>query len=118
MSHLTLRMNHKKSKVNILLIGCGPHAKRIYVPLLSKFKSRVNIKCIVDIKEKEEDITSFLKSMGCKTYFIKKTHMTYEKLHPIVEKKLNEFVKRDNINGVIIATEPLTHVMYSKWASS
>ena len=109
-------MDLKKSKINILLIGCGPHAKRIYVPLLSKYKNRVNVKCIVDIKEKEEDINHFLKSLNCGTYFIKEAHMSYERLHPFVEKKLDGFVKKYDINGVIISTEPLTHVMYSKWA--
>jgi predicted dehydrogenase len=99
-----------------MLVGCGPHAKRIYVPLFRKYKNRINICCVVDIKEKEEETTNFLQSLNCKTHFIEKKHLTSDKLHPSVEKKLNEFVKQYNIQGVVISTEPLTHVMYSKWA--
>ena len=74
------------------------------------------MKCVVDIREKDEEISDFLQSLNCRTYFIEKKHLTYSKLHSVVEKKLDEFVNEYNIKGVIISTEPLTHVMYSKWA--
>ncbi len=110
------KMTHKKSDINIMLIGCGPHAKRIYVPLLKKYKDRVILKCVVDITEKEEELISFLQSLNCRTYFIEKKHLTFHKLHPFVEKQLDGFVNKYDLKGVIISTEPLTHVMYSKWA--
>ena len=109
-------MGSKQSKINIMLIGCGPHAKRIYIPLLKRYKHRVNLKCVIDLKEKETDINEFLQSSKYDTYFVEEPYMTYDKLHPVVDKKLNEFIKKHDIRGVIIATEPLTHVMYSKWA--
>ncbi len=99
-----------------MLIGCGPHAKRIYVPLFRKYKNRINICCVVDVKDKEEELTRFFKSSLCQTYFIEKDHLTYDKLNPSVEKQLNELVRKYNLKGVVISTEPLTHVMYSKWA--
>ena len=47
----------------IILIGCGPHAKRVYIPALELLvKSRkVELKLVVDLIENEENIKSFLK---------------------------------------------------------
>ncbi|MBT6995432.1 hypothetical protein HN865_01420 [Candidatus Woesearchaeota archaeon] len=107
-------MSDKKS--NILLIGCGPHSEKIYIPFLKKYKNRINLKYVVEIKEKEKEVKNILKFTNYETYFIDKLHMTYDKLHPMVEKKLNNFIIKGKIKGVIIATEPLTHIMYTKWA--
>ena len=109
-------MKNKTNNTNVLLIGCGPHAKRIYVPLLKKYKKRIDLKCVVDVGEKKKDVNGFLNSLKCDRYFIDTKQLTYNKLNSKVEKKLNKFVKDYKIKGVIIATEPLTHVMYSKWA--
>lgn len=101
-----------------MLIGCGPHAKRIYVPLFEKFKNRATLKCIIDICEKEKDVTEFMEkfTIDCDNYFISSEHKTFDELNDVVEKRLNDLVSQHNINGVVIATEPLTHVMYAKWA--
>ena len=39
---------------NIMLIGCGPHAKRVYVPKLKEIESEfgIKLKAIVELKEK------------------------------------------------------------------
>ena len=46
---------------NIMLIGCGPHAKRVYVPKLKEIESEfgIKLKAIVELKEKQEDILTF-----------------------------------------------------------
>ena len=77
-------MSDKKS--NILLIGCGPHSEKIYIPFLKKYKNRINLKYVVEIKEKEKEVKNILKFTNYETYFIDKLHMTYDKLHPMVEK--------------------------------
>lgn len=40
---------------NIMLIGCGPHAKRVYVPKLKEIESEygIKLKAIVELKEKK-----------------------------------------------------------------
>lgn len=104
----------------IILVGLGPHAKRIYYPLLEKFSNIMNFKLvlIVDLEEKREDIKKYLDSRKSNTelFFIPQEKKTYDSLHPDVEKILDDVVKKENVDGVIISTEPLVHMMYAKWA--
>ena len=102
----------------IILIGCGPHAKRVYIPALELLvKSRkVELKLVVDLIENEENIKSFLKekSIDCETIFCH--GFISQSLPSSLADKLNNFCKENNINGVIIATEPLSHRAYAEWA--
>ena len=43
---------------NILLIGCGPHAKRVYLPILkeTEIEFGTKLKAVVELKEKENDV--------------------------------------------------------------
>lgn len=52
---------------NIMLIGCGPHAKRVYVPKLKEVENEfeIKLKAIVELKEKQEDVVNFT-SKYCK----------------------------------------------------
>lgn len=104
---------------NILLIGLGPHAKRIYYPICKKDGKKYNFKLVhcVDLLEKKNDIEKYFKKLG-KTdiKYIIPEEQTFGKLHPKLEKDLNKIVKDKNIQGVIISTEPLAHVQYAKWA--
>ena len=74
-------MKNKTNNTNVLLIGCGPHAKRIYVPLLKKYKKRIDLKCVVDVGEKKKDVNGFLNSLKCDRYFIDTKQLTYNKLN-------------------------------------
>lgn len=108
-------------KINILLIGLGPHAKRIYYPICEQISNNYNIKlaCVVDLEEKRADITKYLvekKDKSTQTYFISPKERTYAKLSSKVEDELNQIVKKCDIKGVIISTEPSVHKMYSLWA--
>lgn len=109
------------NKINILLIGLGPHAKRIYYPICEKAGKKYNIKLAyaVDLEEKRAGITKYLaerKDKSTKTYFISPKERTYDKLSSAVENRLNQIVKQFNIRGVIISTEPRVHRMYALWA--
>jgi len=108
-------------KINLLLIGFGPHAKRIYYPICKSNSDIYNIQLTyaVDLEEKRTDITKFLAEKNdedTKIYFIQPQNRTYNKLSSIVEKKLNQIVDQHKITGVIISTEPRAHTMYGKWA--
>lgn len=48
-------------KLNIIEIGFGPHAKRVYAPSLLEYKNEfnINLSLVIDLKEKEEDIRSY-----------------------------------------------------------
>ncbi len=56
-------------KINILLIGVGPHAKRIYYPICKKEEKKLGIQIVygVDSIEKKDDIEQYFKNTSsCK----------------------------------------------------
>lgn len=109
------------SKANILLIGCGPHAKRVYIPILKEIEVEFDAKlrAIVDLKEKELDVSQYVEKFfdNIEYLYVDKFEPQYTHTLPEqVEMQLNEIVKKQKINGVIISTDPLNHMQYALWA--
>lgn len=109
------------NKIKVLLIGFGPHAKRIYYPSCQLIDKIYNIQLAyaVDLEEKRTDIVKYLtekKDKLIEVYFIQSQDRTYKKLSSVVKQKLNQIVEAYNIKGVIISTEPRVHMMYARWA--
>ena len=107
--------------INILLIGLGPHAKRIYYPISKREGKKMNFKiaAVVDLESKNKDICKYLaeqNDLDLSKYLIPSCLVSNNKLSPIVLKKLGALVEDHNIKGVIISTEPRSHVVYAKWA--
>lgn len=105
--------------INLMIIGIGPHSKRIYIPILNGFKKKyaINLKLGVDLKEKEEDITAYLNREKIDLPMLFIDAFDVKRDIPIrIKKYLGDFVKKNNINGVVIATEPLVHKQYALWA--
>jgi len=108
-----------KDNKNIMLIGCGKHAMRIYVPLIQKFSNDKNfeLKVVVDVEQNETIIRRYFKDKFLpKFLFLPKKDQKIKILNKKTIKQLNSFVLKYNISGVIIATEPLTHMVYAEWA--
>ena len=106
---------------NIMLIGCGPHAKRVYVPKLKEIESEfgIKLKAIVELKEKQEDILTFASKYfeNINYFFVDKFEKNFKQSLPEkVENRLNSIIAKENINSVIIATDPLNHMQYALWA--
>lgn len=106
---------------NILLIGCGPHAKRVYIPILNEtnLEFGTQLKAIVELKEKEAEVSQYVKSLfdNVECVYVDRFEKEYtHRLPEEVEIKLNKIVKEREINGVIIATDPLNHMQYALWA--
>jgi len=104
----------------IILFGLGPHAKRIYFPLILKFSKEMNFELvkIVDLESKRDSIQDYLakKGVDIEVYYISPDQQSYDFLHPKVEEDLNLMIREKKVDGIIIATEPLVHLMYAKWA--
>lgn len=120
LQHLLIR---NKNRVNILLIGFGPHARRIHFPILQSDGDKVNaeIKAIIDIESASEPITNYLEKNNFnpqKVIFLNsnETCITNNELSPQLIKRLNQIVRDENINAVFVCTEPSAHVAYGKWA--
>lgn len=107
--------------VNIMIIGLGPHSKRIYYPICVKDGKKYGFRLVhcVDLIEKKNDIENYLGELSIKKVemtYVAENERTYDHLHPALEAKLNKIVKEKNITGVIISTEPLAHLQYAAWA--
>lgn len=106
---------------NIMLIGCGPHAKRVYVPKLKEIENEfgIKLKAIVELKEKQEDVLTFASKYfeNVNYIFVEKFEEKFKQSLPDeLESELNSVIIKENINSVIIATDPLNHIQYALWA--
>ena len=106
---------------NIMLIGCGPHAKRVYVPKLKEIENEfgIKLKAIVELKEKQEDVLTFASKYfeNVNYIFAEKFEEKFKQSLPDeLESELNSVIIKENINSVIIATDPLNHMQYALWA--
>ncbi len=104
--------------INTMLIGIGPHAKRIYLPFYKKYRSKFEINlCVgVECKGKEQRTSDFLDQLSVNIENLYFVDPFSEKMPQKVEDDLNQFVKTNKISTVIIATEPTAHKAYAIWA--
>jgi predicted dehydrogenase len=109
--------------INLLLIGLGPHARRIYYPISAKngIKNDFRIVQAIDLESKKDDISGFFKLNGfdpIDVTYLRDDQKCFKCLKLEVISILDRIVKEKQIHGVIISTEPLAHVCYAEWALS
>jgi hypothetical protein len=105
--------------LNILLIGCGPHAKRVYIPALANSRGKYNVKlrAVVELDGKQNETKSIVNAVFDDVDFVfTKPFSRPHVLPAALKKRLDTTVDRCGIDGVIIATEPLSHMQYALWA--
>lgn len=106
-------MKNKEEKVSVILIGCGPHARRIYLPALRSI-SNVKLALVIDLESEESIVRSAIgDTLETELWLIEPFANT---LPPALNARLSRFVVENKIKGVIIATEPLVHKAYAEWA--
>ena len=101
---------------NIMLIGLGPHAKKIYIKLIKKYN--LNLALLVELDINKELVMHYLKKEGfnnTKTYFLKHTDANLKELNLNVKNDLKKLIKENNITKSIISTEPKAHFAYAKF---
>lgn len=103
--------------INVLLVGCGYHARRIYVPHLVEQKN-AKLSAIVDLASQKEKIEAFLaeKSITDIDFYYTNDNRISDDLSQEEIENLNNLVAKQEIDAVIISTEPLAHFKYAKWA--
>jgi predicted dehydrogenase len=110
----------RKRHANIMLIGLGVHAKRIWYPIYQRDSGahRFKIAYVVDLEEKKQDIAAYLASRNeaPPIYGLACEDVTYDELLPHVRNRLDDIVRDYQIAGVLLATEPLSHPAYVRWA--
>lgn len=106
-------------KINLMVIGVGPHSRRIYLPILFKLRNEfgVNIKLGIDVNSQKNVVKEYLakNSYELPMYYVD-PFPNVEVLPADLDAYLSKFADENNIDGVIIATEPLCHKAYALWA--
>ena len=114
-----MRKDNTMKTINVLLIGVGPHARRIYVPALFKFALNLPVRLVaaVDIKHQKDIIDTYLHDQG---YVLEMLYLdSFDATAGIPDQArviLDALVKRFGIQGVVISTEPTVHKAYAEWA--
>ena len=100
-------------KSNIILIGCGPHARRVYLPALHRI-SNIKLELIIDLESQGSEVHKAAKKFEQTELWL---IQPFTDVMPAeLAKRLSNFVREKEISGVIIATEPLVHKAYAEWA--
>lgn len=96
--------------MNILIVGIGHHARRIYLPTFFSLKEKywiINIVCL-DLEGKIwlDDLILLYPWLIIK--YISKSD--------IFDDRMNEIKKEFDINIIIVSTDPINHYQYILWA--
>ena len=102
---------------NIMLIGLGPHSKRIY---MNYFKNHnIEPKILVDLESNKETIKKYLIENGYANTILWTLSDKYKDCENLPEKEYKELLnlcKKQNVNYIISSTEPKAHNMYLQFA--
>jgi predicted dehydrogenase len=109
-----------ENKLKVLLIGCGPHATHFYIPAFMRYGKVWNaaICYVVDLDGNQDRVHQELGSLGLKTKVLFVSPSGFETLNDGVSAMLDGLVNKNEVNAVIICTDPLNHKNYVKWALS
>ena len=100
---------------NIILVGLGPHAKRIYINLMKKHGVLPLV--IIDLEKNKKSIINYLRNekIYCDTYFVPNEEADNLTLSKKVQSDIRKLLKKNNIQYSIISTEPKAHFAYAKF---
>jgi predicted dehydrogenase len=104
---------------NLMVIGVGFHARRIYIPSLMELSKSLPIKLIIgiDILAQKNTIDEYLKrnNFDLEMVYLDSLDLNLKLTRKSTD-KLNSIIEEKKIKGVIISTEPLLHKAYASWA--
>lgn len=95
--------------MNALIIGCGAHSQRIYVPMLKK-RADVTVKCIIDIEKQRAVVDSFLEKNDIKSDNV---YLRGDENEELIVKLVSLLKEKHSLDFAIISTEPLSHFKYA-----
>ena len=106
---------------NILFVGLGPHARRIYYPLLEKYAEQYDLRIplLVDLDDQRDRIEAYLaqrKLQPQEVLYLDTVQRQSHALDPHLLNRLDELVAAHQIDGMILSTEPAAHKPYLLWA--
>ncbi len=102
---------------NIMLVGLGPHSKRIYINYFKKHN--VSLKVVVDLKSNYDIILDYLKTSGFSdtlVWCLPDRYRDNELLPDKYAKELKKICDQNNITHIVSSTEAKAHNMYLNFA--
>lgn len=109
----------KDDPIHLLMIGCGPHGQRFYLPSLRRIggKHGVILKGVIELSEVARQIRNSLAwPDDASPEVLSVEPFRGNALPRETARMLDEFVERLGIGAVIICTDPTTHRSYGEWA--
>lgn len=105
------------STIKLALIGCGPHAKRIYLPALAALRRQYDLalSLVVELEGEGESVAAAMQAGGFAPESVLVAPFA-DRMPDQLGRRLAALVESAGIQGVIIATEPLVHRAYAEWA--
>ena len=100
--------------MNLILIGLGPHAKRIYIKLMKKHN--IMPKLIVDLESEKGKIKKFLSDQQIEKvtiYLVPDDERNNTVLYETVQNELSDIINQNKITHAIISTEPKANLAYA-----
>jgi predicted dehydrogenase len=108
---------------NYILVGLGPHAKRIYYPFLEKHQARydIRLKLLIELESQASKVAMFLDNRSLQPEKIlylpdSESNRLGAVLDNVAKRELDGLVQNEKIDGIIISTEPKAHKIYAEWA--
>ena len=106
-------MGNTDYQARIILVGCGPHARRIYLPALRRIE-HIELSLVIDLESQDSIVRKAITENSETELLLIKP---FSGSIPVdMALWLSNFVVEKEIKGVIIATEPLVHKAYAEWA--
>lgn len=104
----------ENKSLRFIIVGLGHHAKRVYLPYL--MSANVEIAAIVEIDSKINDTKEFLIENGLQDIpIVESPYLKGKYLPKDLVSRLNAI---NNVDAIIISTDPQVHMPYSRWAIS
>lgn len=100
--------------MKVMLIGLGPHAKRIYLRFL--LKHNIKLALIVDLVSQSNKVRDYLCCCGLgstRCIFVDDAEKDNLELSSKTKTMLSEFIRKSGITHAIISTEPKAHLAYA-----
>ncbi len=108
---------------NYILVGLGPHAKRIYYPFLEKYQSRydIRLKLLIELESQSQRVVQYLEQRKLQPERLVYVPNTMSnrlglKLDKAAKQELDRLARSEKVDGIIISTEPKAHKIYAEWA--
>jgi predicted dehydrogenase len=97
----------------IAIVGCGHYTMRHHVDLIDKNRRNgmpeLELVSVFDVSDKREELFSKTNKLGIHPEF-------YQVPHHLSGSEFKQLLDKDQIDAVVIATDPLAHEKYIRWS--